>query len=77
MAHDALVLQQAVNVGLGERGNPIEIEVMKGCAKALTLGKDGAPSQARDGDAGLAGAKIVTIARQAERSAEQPEPAAS
>src|SRR5258707_15207357 len=31
---------------------------------------------AGDGDAGLGGAEIVAVARQAERSAEQPEPAA-
>jgi hypothetical protein len=32
---------------------------------------------AGDGDAGLGDAKIVTVARQAKRGAEQPEPAAS
>lgn len=47
MAYNALVLEQAIAVALGEACYPVEIEPVEGCAEVLALGKDGAPVQSR------------------------------
>jgi hypothetical protein len=45
MAHDAFILQQAIDVAPGEARDPVEIKIMEGGAEALALGEDGAPAQ--------------------------------
>src|SRR5215471_14412248 len=45
MADDALILEQTVDVAPGEAREPVEVEMMKGCAEVLALGQDGAPVQ--------------------------------
>jgi hypothetical protein len=47
VAHDAHVLQQAGDVGVGEAGDALEFEPMEGGTEILALGKDGSPAQAR------------------------------
>lgn len=44
MADDAFVLHETLDVGVGEAGDPIEVEGMKGGAKVLSLGQDGPPA---------------------------------
>src|SRR5262245_59136244 len=45
MADDALVLQQALDVAIGEARDPVEIEMVEGGAEILPLGKDRAPAE--------------------------------
>ncbi len=45
MADDAFILEQAVDVALGETRYPAEIEIMEGGAEVLALGQNGAPAQ--------------------------------
>src|SRR5690606_19439517 len=47
VADDAFVIEQPVDVALGEARYPIEIETMKRHAEILALGKDGSPAQTR------------------------------
>ena len=45
MAHDAAVLEQALDVAPGEACDPVEIEIVKCRTEIVALGKDGAPAQ--------------------------------
>lgn len=45
MADDAFILEQTVEVAPGEARYPVEVEIMKSCAKVLSLGENGAPAQ--------------------------------
>ena len=47
VADDALVFEQACDVTFIEAGNAFEIEALKRCTEIFSLGKDGAPAQAR------------------------------
>ena len=44
MTDDAVVRHQAFDIGLGEGGDPLEIDPCEGGADILPLGKDGAPA---------------------------------
>ncbi len=45
MPDDPLVLEQPLDVALGEAGNLVEIKPAKSGAKVLALGEDGSPAQ--------------------------------
>jgi hypothetical protein len=47
MADDAFILEQSVKITLGETGYSAEIEIMERGAEVFSLGKYGAPAQAR------------------------------
>jgi len=46
MADDAVVLEQAIDIALGEARNPYEVEFVERRAEILALGEDGAPAEA-------------------------------
>ena len=45
VAEKTFVLEQTVAVALGEMSYSVEIEIMKRCAKILSFGEDGAPTE--------------------------------
>lgn len=45
MTDDAFLLEQTIEVVLGEARYPVEIEIMKRCSEVLALAEDGAPAQ--------------------------------
>ena len=45
MANDAFVLEQTIDIALGEAGDPVKVEIMERGAEILPLDEDGAPAQ--------------------------------
>ena len=47
MADDACILEQTIEVALGEARYPVEVKIMEDCPEVLALSEDGAPTQPR------------------------------